>query len=71
MDDTFEVSVEADGKIRVNSPGGFSKEKHQDADEFLAFIQALAGGSVEVKQNKPSLANPHGHIHGHHHAHRH
>lgn len=65
----FIVEVEKDGKIKVTSPGSFSKEKHLDADEFLAFIEGLAGGDTVVKKLQPNLANPHTHTHGHQHKH--
>ena len=64
MGNTFNVEIMPDGKIKVTSPGGFSKETHADADEFIALIKELSGGDVEVKQLKPNLGNPHAHQHG-------
>lgn len=72
MGNQFVIEILPDGKIKVTSPGGFSREMHQDADDFLAFIKDLAGGPCETKVNKPSLGNPHqqGHSHGgHYHTH--
>lgn len=58
MNNTFEIQIESDGKIRIVSPGGFADTVHADADRFLAMVKELAGGSVEVKNLKPNLANP-------------
>lgn len=73
MNNTFQVEVLADGRIKITSPGGFSPEIHASADEFLAMIQELAGGPVETKKLQPSLGNPHaqGHSHGQGHHHQH
>lgn len=59
MDNAFEITVEADGKIKVASNGKFSPEQHKNADEFMEFIKNLAGG--EVAKTKVT----HGHTHSH------
>lgn len=70
-DNQFRIEVMPDGKIKVTSEGGFSQEKHLDADQFLAFIADLAGGAIKTKRLAPTLGNPHSHSHkhGHHHTH--
>lgn len=67
----FEVTILPDGKIRVTSPGGFSKDVHADADRFLDLIKDLAAGDVETKQLKPTLGNPHAQSMGHGMGHKH
>lgn len=71
MDNTFDIQVLPDGKIRVTAAGGFSREVHADADALLEMIKNLAGGEVETKQLKPNLADPHSQQHGHNHGHKH
>lgn len=67
----FNVEVLEDGRIKVTSPEGFSPELHLKAEEFLAMLEGLAGGSVETKTLKPNLGSltskPHQHGKGHHH----
>jgi hypothetical protein len=67
----FDVEVLSDGKIKVTSPGGFAKEVHADADEFLDMMKDLAGGEVATKKIQPNLANPHGQSQGSGQQHKH
>lgn len=72
MANEFQIEVLADGKIKVTAPGGFDADRHMDADEFLKFIEGMAGGKVERKSLQPHQHQHHGHQHrhgpgGHHH----
>lgn len=74
MDNTFEIEVLPDGRIKTTAKGGFSEQYHQSADEFLKFINDAAGGQVETKKLAPHLgSHQHTHEHGHggHHHHHH
>lgn len=62
----FVISVLADGKISTESVGGFDATTHKSADDFLAALQELTGGTFIVKKNLPK---PHEHKTESHHSH--
>lgn len=62
----FTMEVLEDGRIKVTQEGGFDGAKHMSADEFLKYLNELAGGEAETKKRPQSL-NPQAQQHGHHH----
>lgn len=46
----FVMEVLSDGKISVESVGGFAGTVHKDADELLRDMQKLAGGAFTVRK---------------------
>lgn len=63
MNNNFDVEVMPDGKIKVTSTGGFNKETHNDADEFLALVKSLAGGETVTRKLPPKPQERHTHQH--------
>jgi len=59
MADTIEIEILPDGTIK-STTGAISPANHSAADDFMAYVERLAGGTTEVKHKK---GHQHTHVH--------
>lgn len=67
----FSIDIDsATGRMRVET-GDMSGPHHASADEFIAMIEKLMGGTIEKKSKRKGLKHSHHNHSGHHHEHKH
>ena len=66
MPDVMEIEILEDGQIKFTTDK-ISATNHANADEFLAEVEALAGGErvTEKKKSRFSKSHAHNHVHAH------
>jgi hypothetical protein len=66
--DVIEATVLEDGQVRLDVQGEISFANHGSADEAVAQVEKLLGGTTDVQKHGH---HTHEHAHGHAHTHSH
>jgi hypothetical protein len=66
----YDIHILEDGTLSIET-GRIAGEVHKQADEFMAFLASLLGGSVETIHKRQGVVHEHEHDHDHAHLHEH